>query len=379
MLGNTLRLRRRALRLTAVGFAALIAAGCGGGSSSTTRASSPTQQTRSRLASLQNHQLRALSQSGVQPAALASARNSAFSSAPTMTVGAGTSGVGVTAGAGGGAGSSMGGAQIGSLPLIGAFITNVVSARPATATAARAAHRARTHHATRDSGADPDFYFDDYLGLWVEETDTATSFTFLLYLDEAKTQPAGSLQTSFSASDAFPQTYESHYNITAGTLQGTHGDYVTVQNADYSGSSTYNDTYQDGWSDSGKSAWNADGSSSWTSRSDGPNQTFYTDSGAFKADGSGTDHSASSDGYITDYVYHADGSGSGRIQGPDPGLPATMTWDIYGNTTIRYADGSVEYNPGWGYSDGVLVGDGVTSTTGASSGGTATTQSRRIK
>jgi len=367
---------RNALQIAAVGLAVFATVGCGSGSSNNTR-SAPTAQTRSRLASLQNQQLRALSQSGVQPEALASARNGAFASTATLTVGGDAGGLGA---ASGGAGAGSGGTQIGALPLIGAFITHVATVRPTgTATAAslkgRAAiaHRTRTRRHTREDGIDPNFYFDDYLGLWVAIQDSETSSSFLLYLDEARTQPAGSFQTTFSKSDAFPQTYESHYAITAGALQGTHGDYVTVQNADNSGTSTYNDTYLDGWSDQGKSAWSADGSSSWSSRNNGPNNTFYSYQGSFKADGSGANHTASSDGYVTDYVYHADGSSSGRIQGPDPGLPAIITCDIYGNTTIHYADGSVEYYPGWGFFGGVIaVDDGVT-TGGGSGTGSGTT------
>lgn len=382
MPGSILCTRLNALKLTALGLIMLFTAGCGGGSSSTTRGTSPTAQTRTRLAGLQNQQLRALSQSGVQPAALASARNGAFATSSTLTVGDTASGGGASAGASG----SEGGAQIGALPLIGAFVTNVASVRPSTATAlSRGAHRVRVRRHTRADGTDPNFYFDEYLGLWVVIQDTPSSSTFLLYLDEAKTQPAGSFQTTFSVSDAYPQTYESHYTIIAGALKGTHGDYVTVQNADNSGRSTYNDTYLDGWSDSGQSTWKADGSSSWSSRNDGPDHSYYTYQGVFKADGSGTNHTASSDGYVTDYLYRVDGSGSGRIQGPDPGLPATITWDIYGNTTIRYADGSSEFYPGWGFYGGTLVDDGTVSTdpgttTGGGSGSTgnsATTNSKR--
>ncbi len=374
--GNILHSRRNALGMAAVALAVFFAAGCGGGSSSNTRVAAPNTQTHTRLASLQNHQLRALSQSGVQPAALAAARNGAFASSSTLLVGSVAPGVGATAGGASSAGS--GGAQITALPLIGAFITNVASVRPSSAVAAAVSGRAATHRMrirshTRDSGTDPNFYFDDYLGLWVKIQDSATASDFTLYQDEAKTQPAGSFHTVFSSLASFPQSYESHYTITAGALSGTHGDYVTVQNADNSGKSTYNGTYVDGWSDQGQSVWNADGSSTWSSRSDGPNQAFYSYQGSFKGDGSGTNHTESSDKYITDYIYRADGSGTARIQGPDPGLPATITWDIYGNTTIHFADGSVEYDPGWGfYGGGMVVGVSASATgTGTNSSSTS--------
>ena len=371
--GSILPLRGNALPMAAaIGLAVFFTAGCGGGSAPSTRSAGPTAQTRTRLASLQNQQLRALSQSGVQPASLAAARNGAFAAASTLLVGSAPAGVGA---ASGGASLSSG-AQVAALPLIGAFITNVASVRPGAGTGSvsgRAARRARVRRSTRADGTNPSFYFDDYLGLWVQVQDTASASDFLLFLDEAKTQPAGSFHTAFSISSAFPQTYASHYTITAGALNGTHGDYVTVQNADTSGQSTYNDTYLDGWSDQGQSKWNADGSSAWSSRSDGPGHAFYSYQGSFKADGSGTNHTESSDSYITDCLYKADGSGSGRIQGPDPGLPATIAWDVYGDTTIRYADGSVEYYPGWGFNGGAITGTnaGPVGTGTTSSGGTS--------
>lgn len=361
---RTLLSRRRAMWLAALGLSAIFAPGCGGGSSAPTRSSAPTDQTRTRLASLQNQQLRALSQSGVQPASFASARNSGFANASTMLVGGSSSAGGANIPGG------SNGAMISSFPLIGAFISNVAIVRPVSAgsvaagSGRRAAYRTRRH--TREEGADPNFYFDEFLGLWVQIQDAPTSSDYLLFVDQAKKQAAGSFHTVFPATDTFPQTFESHYAITAGALQGTHGDYVTVQNDASSGRSDYNNAYGDGWSDRGHSEWKADGASTWNSRTEGPNGAFYTYRGAFKADGSGTNHTEASDGYVTDYTYNADGSGSGRIQGPAPGLPATLTWDIFGDTTIHYADGTTEHYSGWGFVGGSLVGvDG----TGVSGGG----------
>ena len=50
--------------------------------------------------------------------------------------------------------------------------------------------------------------------------------------------------------------------------------------------------------------------------------------------------------------------GHGKITGPDPGLPVTISWDAYGNTTIVYADGSTEHIAGWGSDNGGGYGDG---------------------
>jgi hypothetical protein len=85
---------------------------------------------------------------------------------------------------------------------------------------------------------------------------------------------------------------------------------------------------------------------------DGVNNEWSEGTGSFRADGSGGTRLSSSDGYKSDYRYNADGSGHGRITGPDPGLPVSISWDAYGNTMIVYADGSVEHVSGWGSGNG---------------------------
>jgi hypothetical protein len=89
---------------------------------------------------------------------------------------------------------------------------------------------------------------------------------------------------------------------------------------------------------------------------DGANNEWSEGAGSFRADGSGGTWLSSSDGYKSDYRYNADGSGHGRITGPDPGLPVSISWDAFGNTMIVYADGTVEHVSGWGSGSG--DGDG---------------------
>ena len=199
----------------------------------------------------------------------------------------------------------------------------------------------------------PAFYFDEYLGLWVQIEDGAAQSAYLLYEDEAKTKPAGSIVTTWPENwEVFPQVYSSRYEFTAGFLAGARGSFETAQNADGSGHSSYENVYADGWKDQGRSAWTGRGDFTWSSRSEDPNGFTVSDRGAFRADGSGGTHSETSDGFTADYTFNADGSGHGRISGPLPGLPATITWDAFGNTTIRYADGTTEHIPDWGYYGG---------------------------
>ena len=202
---------------------------------------------------------------------------------------------------------------------------------------------------TRESS----FYYDEFLGLWVDFNSTETSVTSALYEDQAKTKPAGTISSTFPATydPTADYAYASDYSFTAGTLKGSKGSYSTTFKADGSGTSTYFDTQPDGSKSAGSSQTNADGSSTWTSAYRSATGLSSNDSGSFFADGSGKSHFDSSDGYITDYAYHADGSGSGKIAGPDPGLPATIVWDNMGNVTITYADGSVEKFNAWVVTD----------------------------
>jgi hypothetical protein len=205
-------------------------------------------------------------------------------------------------------------------------------------------------------GTGESFYYDYFLGLWVDVTTTPGKVTYSLYVDQAKTTSAGQIQTIQPTDyNTFPQTYSSSYTFTAGALAGSQGSAQNVTNADYSGTATYSDTYADGSKDSGSSSWSGQGDYSWQSRSDLSDGSWTQSTGSWRADGSGGTKTSSSDGYSAVYVYNSDGSGNAHISGPDPGLPATIVWDAYGNTTITYADGTVEHIPGWNSGGGVAV------------------------
>lgn len=265
--------------------------------------------------------------------------------------------------------------------MVGAFLKNVAAAPPV----ARAARISRMVAAARRAGRAiaepgplppvpaPTFYYDDYLGLWVQVVEGTDSSSYLLYQDEAQTEPAGSIVTRWPADwSTYPQVYSSSYSFTAGFLAGSHGDSLDTTNADGSGASSYEDIYSDGSSDKGSSTWSVSGASSWSSRSDMSDGSWFECSGSFAADGSGKTHEKSSDGYAADYVYNPDGSGSALISGPDPGLPAKIVWDVYGNETITWADGTVETIPAWyGYATSGSGGIGTAGGGSGSGGGVA--------
>jgi hypothetical protein len=208
------------------------------------------------------------------------------------------------------------------------------------------------------------FYYDEWLQLWVQTEWTETTFTSNFYLDQAKTSPAGHITSTFVTNwEVYPQSYTSEYEFTAGTMAGAHGTYNCTQTNEFEGSMTYADQYSDGSHDSGSSNWDATGST-WQSRWDGANKTgWYQDSGSWSFDGSGTYSCSNSDGWSSTWHYNADWSGSAHFEGPDPKLPADLTWTPTGHYRITYADGTSEE---WNWDDlwEREGGKGTTGTTG---------------
>lgn len=188
----------------------------------------------------------------------------------------------------------------------------------------------------------PEFYFDEWLGLWVQVQSEGSSILHLLYEDEGKTKPAGRFESTMpSDPDSHPQTYLSRYEITAGRLAGTRGEYVTTLQSETAGSMRYEHHEPDGAASIGQSSWD-EHSYTWENRYQSADGFWSKDEGTFRYDGSGTTVSENSIGCCSRYAYYADGSGEGRIEGPDPGLPAAITWTSDGKYTIRWADGTVE-------------------------------------
>lgn len=191
-------------------------------------------------------------------------------------------------------------------------------------------------------GGEPGFYFDEWLGLWVDVLVTNTQVSFLLYEDEAKTLPAGSIVSSFpEAPEVYPQTYSSTYQILAGMLTGSHGTYQLTMDSELIGSMSYENVYPHYGKDQGSSHWD-ENEYTWSGKYEDGSGFRSENSGTFRSDGSGLTSSEDSLGYRSRFTYRADGTGEGLIEGPDPGLPATITWDAEGNVRIRWADGTIE-------------------------------------
>lgn len=318
-------------------FTLTLAAGCGGSGSGSSGSPGRAASTRVRL--LLSANFRAQTQSPIAPAGMATALRTGPAS-------------------GGGAA----GASVGSPPLLGAFIRAMTSGPGALAGRAVRSIRSRSG---RD-GVLNSFYYDEFLGLWVQIATTADSASLLFFEDEAKTKPAGSMLSSWPADLlADPLVFESRFEITAGTLAGSRGSNRTTLHADGSGDSVYETVYGDTWRDSGRSSWSAAGGCKW-SFSVAHGAYTVTGSGEFLADGSGHMKSADSDGFSSEYWFSADGSGRASIAGPVQGLPAEIRWDATGKGVIRYADGTEEAFEGWWL--WICSGMG-----GSSGGGTGTT------
>lgn len=297
-------------------IAAMALVGCGGGSSSGGGGAAPTTLTRERVKQVVFSEWRSLAQSVWQNAEWAGMRN--------------------------GAGAAEGGGSFGVMPMFGGFLRHLAGISGA--------------QGSGDDGSPPetrdDFYFDDFLGLWVQIQDRPGRWEMRFFEDEARTRPAGSAVSTYPADwESYPQTFESNYEYTAGALRGARGSYLMRLTDPVNGSMTYENTYADGSNDRGESTWDASGTR-WSNRVELSDGAWYQHQGSWSADGSGSSSMSNSLGYRHTFRYNPDGSGSGTVEGPDPGLPARLTWDMFGNTTIRYADGTEEVIPSpWGFGD----------------------------
>lgn len=325
-------------------FALYIVVGCGGGGSSSGGVA-PNAQTRQSVKDGIVHSLMGVAQAGM---------------------GGGVSGT--TGGNGGGFGFPMIG------PYLFQFLPGPGGPPPSPMTAAR--HQAHpmeggtsggtTGTNTDGGGGGVSFYYDDYLGLWADMESSDTSYTVSLYEDEAKSVPAGSFHSTFpSGWDTYPYAMDSSFEITAGNFNGAHGHYSMLISSENKGHSSFETVWPTFGTDTGETSWD-NGSSDWKYESHVDDQ-WWKGEGSFSPNGSGSSAFSSSAGYTASYVYHSEGSGSGRVTGPDPGLPATIMWSSTGHVKIVYADGSVEeWDPSDYYGDGGTNGSG---TSGSNTGG----------
>jgi hypothetical protein len=348
--------------------------GCGGGTVGGP-GGSPNSVTRERLQRTLGFSIISMLQGGFQSNGQAGAIN-------------GTTGSGTT----GGTSSGTGGYGI---PMIGAYLRNLGGGGnvPAFASKLRPRGDVGTTGSSTDGGGTgettvggssgttdggetgttdgggPSFYYDEYLGLWTESDWQENSWTSLLYVDEGKTQPAGSFHSTYSDWDTYPVTGSSTYEITAGPFAGAHGQYETVFESELDGHMSYDNFWPGYGADEGASTW-SENTWTWHSSQTLEDGSWSKSEGSYDASGIGRFVWQNSDGYKWSYTYNADGSGAGVIEGPDPGLPAHVSWTPEGHYRIEYADGTVEEFDMWGIMGGLGYG-----TSGGGGGGTVSTGS----
>jgi len=318
--------------------------GCGGGSNSITRGTAPTAGTRTAVQRAMGRQVNSLNISGA----------SAFQSGSLL---------GAANTAGGGVGAATGFAA----PNWGGFFNQMAG----TASAANGGRAASWVKRTRDVDSD----FDEWLGLYTTLTETEGRTETLLFLDAAKTQPAGQILSIFPANyEIYPQVYRYTFTFSGGAQAGSEGHYDSIFNADGTYTSEYASTFADGTQYSGNSSYTPDGTSSYSgSYSSTRDNTSGSYEGQYRADGTGFSRSSDSTGYSSRYQYAANGSFTATVSGPDPGLPAQIVFDAEtGRYTITYADGTSETFD-WGYwitadsgSTPVASDDGSSDTEGSS-------------
>jgi hypothetical protein len=326
--------------------AALFAISCGGGGGKGTQTFSATTR------SVQN----------IQRLSAMSMAKSGIAMAPFFLGGGGLSGgtTGSTTGGSVGIGGGISG--------IGFFFRGFVSPAGLPARMARSRTLADESGTTGSGGGNgEDFYYDEWLQLWVWAEWNENVYSSRFYQDEAKTLTAGHSSSTFTGTlDSFPQSYASEYELTAGIWAGAHGSFISTQSSWSDGNMVYDNVYSDGSHDHGQSEWNSV-DSSWSSRWEGPSGTiWYEDSGEWHSDGSGVYNCSNSDGWAIAWNYNADWSGTAHITGPDPLLPADMTWTSDGQYRILYADGSVEEWSWDEYWDNESGTSGTTGTAGMS-------------
>lgn len=309
-----------------IGIVAVVTAGCGGSGGDFTRGPGgpPTPETRKKIGSLLQLNATGMAQSGVQSAAQA---------------------------------DNAGRPGLPGIGWIGAFVRNQTTA---------GANLAVSGGDDGSGGAGGGgFYFDDWLGLWVQTEWSDSGVKSDLFEDADRARPAGFFRSEYPLPDSeYPIRWESRYEVTAGAFAGSEGEYLGETASAESGSMRYDGTW-DGARSYGISSWDSEGSR-WENRSNLKDGTWSKDEGSFRSDGSGQTLSETSLGYRIRFTWLSTGGGTGEISGPDPGLPAQIRWGADGQGTITYADGTVEPFSWWVTVTDDPVGGGGSS--GGSSG-----------
>lgn len=201
------------------------------------------------------------------------------------------------------------------------------------------------------------FYYDEWLQLWVDVTYSDACYRQDLFVDENKTEPAGYIESIVPQDwSSYPFISSNNYRFDKGTLAVAYGSYTVkaLESGQYN--SQYENHSADGSVDSGNSVNLPTGDATYRSEHLLADGSWVRMTGSYSSDGSGGSSMESSDGYKAVFVFYPDGSGTGKIEGNDPLLPAIIKWDAYGDVYIRYADGTTEHYNRWNWGYGIGTG-----------------------
>ncbi|MFY8052836.1 MAG: hypothetical protein ACOVP2_09485, partial [Armatimonadaceae bacterium] len=133
------------------------------------------------------------------------------------------------------------------------------------------------------------FYYDEWLQLWVDVKMTPELYRQDMYIDEAKSEPAGFAESVMPTDwTIFPIVFSHRYRFDKGPLAVASGEYITESEADGTYRSNYESRSSDGTVDKGFSTYVATGDYTYSSSTTLASGEWSKYTGTYRMDGSGS-------------------------------------------------------------------------------------------
>lgn len=196
-------------------------------------------------------------------------------------------------------------------------------------------------------------YFNEEIQLWTVdfmEGDPGGDHTWgsRFYEDEALTRPAGS-DATHSVWNAYPLTDDQVVEITAGPFAGLHFEEHMVFEETGAGRQWGSGHYPNEFDYEYSMTWPAEGYASFTEKFTYPDGIWIQYENAANEQGANDYTVTTSAGVTMALKFGPSYEGTGTITGPSPALPATLEWDMDGNGTIRWSDGTESTFESWSF------------------------------
>jgi len=190
-------------------------------------------------------------------------------------------------------------------------------------------------------------FFDSALGLWATVRLGSSDFYEALYEDESTTVPAGDL--NYATVD-ITQSQSGSISVTLGRCAGLTGTFnQALQPNGYNGNINYSIPNVSSVVSTFTLNLSGSGVLTGTSTNAVALQSGYTQNEKIVNNADGSLTVTTSDGNSCQSVFNfaADLSGTGKITGSDPGLPAVVSWNSTGVGSVTYADGTAGSFSAW--------------------------------